>query len=83
QFSSRAAWWLGRERGVFGPLPSPEEATARSYSEAERESVGRLRRRAILGTGPQVARTLLDLAAANGVEEVAVLTTTHDPEVRR
>ena len=29
------------------------------------------------------ARMLLDLAAANGVEEIAVLTTTHDPEVRR
>jgi luciferase family oxidoreductase group 1 len=83
QFASRAAWWLGREHGVFAPLPSPVEAAARTYSEAERESVARLRRRAILGTGPQVARMLLDLAAANGVEEVAVLTTTHDPEVRR
>ncbi len=83
QFASRAAWWLGREHGVFAPLPSPVEAAARTYSEAERESVARLRRRAILGTGPQVARMLLDLAAANAVEEVAVLTTTHDPEVRR
>ncbi len=83
QFSSRAAWWLGRERGVFAPLPSPEEAAARTYSGAERESVARLRRRAILGTGAQVARMLLDLAAANGVGEIAVLTTTHDPEVRR
>mgnify|MGYP002403760430 CR=1 FL=1 len=83
QFSSRAEWWLGRERGMFAALPSPEEAAARSYSEAEQESAARLRRRAIVGTGVQVARMLLDLAAANGVEEIAILTTTHDPEARR
>ncbi len=82
-FSSRAAWWLGRERGEFTPLPAPEEATSRIYTDAERESMARLRRRAILGTGAQVAGMLSELAAAHGVEEVAVLTTTHDPEARR
>ena len=33
-FSSREMWRLGRDRGVFAPLPSPEEAAAYTYSEA-------------------------------------------------
>ena len=38
QFSPRALWRLGRDRGVFTALPSPEEAAARNYSDAERDA---------------------------------------------
>ena len=82
-FSSRALWRLSRDRGQFPALPSPEEAAAHSYTEAERERVERLRARALIGTGSQVAARLGELANRLGADEVAVLTTVHDPEARR
>lgn len=82
-FSSRERWRLGRDRGIYTALPSPEEATAEPYTEAELARVQRLRERAIYGTPDVVAERLRSLAAAHGVEEVAVLTTLHDPEARR
>ncbi|MBV8911541.1 MAG: LLM class flavin-dependent oxidoreductase, partial [Acetobacteraceae bacterium] len=62
QFLSRAVWRLGRDRGVYEPLSSPEEAAAAGLSEAERERVARIRGRAIVGTGLQVAARLDELA---------------------
>jgi luciferase family oxidoreductase group 1 len=82
-FRSRELWRLGRDRGVFDPLPSPEEAAAYRYSEAELALLERLRARSIYGTPDVVARRILALAGELGVEEVAVLTTVHDAEARR
>jgi luciferase family oxidoreductase group 1 len=82
-FTSRALWRLSRDRGVFPPLPSPEEAAAHPWTEAERTKAERLRGRAFCGTGEAVALALRGLAAELDVEEVAVLTTTHDAEARR
>jgi len=82
-FSSRALWRIFRDRGQFPPLPSPEEAASYPYTEADRERIGRMRGRAIFGTGPRVAERLFALARDLRVEEVAVLTTVHDPEARR
>jgi luciferase family oxidoreductase group 1 len=82
QFASRALWRLGRDRGAYEPLPSPEEAAAHPYSDAERGQIDRLRRNAIYGTAPKVAERLLALAGSLGVEEVAILTATHDPAAR-
>jgi luciferase family oxidoreductase group 1 len=82
-FSSRALWRLGRDRGVFIPLPTPEEAAAHRYTEADLARIARLRDTAFYGTGPAVAARLRDLAAAAEVDEIAILTTVHDPEARR
>ncbi|HTW71765.1 MAG TPA: LLM class flavin-dependent oxidoreductase [Acetobacteraceae bacterium] len=82
-FRSREMWRLGRDRGVYSALPSPEEAAAYSYSEAEQARIERLRARAIYGTPDVVAAKLRALAAAHGLEEIAVLTTLHDPSARR
>ena len=82
-FTSRELWRLGRDRGVFTALPSPEEAAAHTYSEAERARVQRLRERAFYGTPDHVAARLRTLATELGVDELAVLTTLHDPEARR
>jgi alkanesulfonate monooxygenase SsuD/methylene tetrahydromethanopterin reductase-like flavin-dependent oxidoreductase (luciferase family) len=82
-FSSREMWRLGRDRGVFTALPSPEEAAASQYSDAELQRIERLRTRAIYGTPAAVGQKLRALAAEHGVEEIAVLTTLHDPEARR
>ncbi len=83
QYAPRAVWRLGRDRGVFDPLSSPEEAAAYPASELERERMRRHQERAIVGTGPQVAAALRALAGRLGVDEVAVLTTAHDARVRR
>ena len=82
-FTSREMWRLGRDRGVFAALPSPEEAAAYQYSDAEKLRVERVRSRAIYGTPSVVADKLRALAAEHGVTEIAILTTLHDPEARR
>jgi luciferase family oxidoreductase group 1 len=82
-FTSREMWRLGRDRGVFTALPSPEEAAAYTYSDGERVRIERLRARALYGTPDVVGARLRELGEAHGVEEIAVLTTLHDPEARR
>jgi luciferase family oxidoreductase group 1 len=83
QFLSRAVWRLGRDRGVYAPLPSPEEAAATALSDPERERMARTRSRAIIGTGTDVAARLQALARQHGASEIAILTTMHDPAARR
>ncbi len=83
QFASRAVWRLGRDAGSYKPLPSPDEAAAYPYTEAERDRVRKIRSRAFAGNGAAVARDLADLAGAHGVDEIVILTTMHDPAMRR
>jgi luciferase family oxidoreductase group 1 len=82
-FRSRELWRLGRDRGVYSALPSPEEAAVYDCSETEQIRLGRLRERALYGTPDTVAAKLRALAAAHQIEEIAILTTLHDPEARR
>jgi luciferase family oxidoreductase group 1 len=82
-FTSREMWRLGRDRGVFAALPSPEEAAAYTYSDAEKQRVERLRERAFYGTPDHVGKRLGTLAAELDVDEIAILTTLHDAEARR
>ena len=82
-FRSREMWRLNRDRGVFMALASPEEAAAQGYSDGELARIERMRSRAFYGTPDVVGRKLRALAADHGVEEIAVLTTLHDPEARR
>ncbi|UFN47063.1 LLM class flavin-dependent oxidoreductase [Roseomonas sp. OT10] len=82
-FRSRELWRLGRDRGVYRPLPSIEEAEAYPYTEADLAKLERLRARAIIGTGAQVWDRLAALAERCGAQEMAVLTATHDAEARR
>jgi alkanesulfonate monooxygenase SsuD/methylene tetrahydromethanopterin reductase-like flavin-dependent oxidoreductase (luciferase family) len=82
-FRSREMWRLNRDRGLFTALMSPEEAKARPYSDGERERLERLRARSFYGTADEVDGKLRALATALGVEEIAILTTLHDPDARR
>ena len=82
-FTSREMWRLGRDRGVYSALPSPEEAALYPYSGGDLQRVERLRSRALYGTPDVVGAKLRELGTAHGVEEIAVLTTLHDPEARR
>ena len=82
-FSSREMSRLRRDRGEFTALPSPEEVAAHTYSPGELANVERRRARSIYGTPDMVGAKLRALAAEHGVEEIAILTTLHDPEARR
>lgn len=82
-FRSRERWRLNRDRGIYTSLPSPEEASEPPYADADLARVERLRARSLYGTPDVVAGKLRALAAGYGVEEVAILTTLHDPEARK
>ena len=82
-FSSRAMSRLARDRGLFVALPSPEEAAHYRFTDGERAHVERLKERAIWGTAARVGGKLRALAAELELEEIAILTTVHDPDARR
>jgi luciferase family oxidoreductase group 1 len=82
-YRSRELWRVHRSRGVYAPLPSPEEAEAHPWSEAERAQADRARARALIGAPERVAARIASLAAELGAEEVAVLTPCHDAVARQ
>ena len=68
--------------GRFGPFPSVEEAEAYQYSPPERAIVAEARRRTVAGTPEQVKARLEALAAEYGVDELVIVTITHDFKAR-
>ena len=82
-FSGRERWKIDRNHGALGALPSPQEAALRPYSAGEQVEVDKLRRSALVGSGPQVADKLRALAERLDVSELVVITWAHDPAVRR
>jgi len=82
-FSSREAWRAERERGRFVPLPSPQEALAYPFSDAERRRNAEIRERAAVGTPDIVQARLQAIAAALQVDELVLVTAVHDPAARR
>ncbi len=83
QILSRGVWRLGRDRGIYSPLPSPEEAASMPISEMEAMKLERIKARALYGTKAKLGAQLRQLAAEMQVDEIAVLTTMHDPAARR
>ncbi len=81
--ATREHWRVGFEKGLRTALVSPEDAAAHPYTDAELAIVRRLRERAIVGTGAQVAARLRELAAQFALDEIVVNTWTHDPAARR
>jgi luciferase family oxidoreductase group 1 len=82
-FTSRELFRLGRDRGIYNPLPSPEEAERHHYSASDMARVERVRAKAFYGTADAVGAKLRALADATGVDEIAILTTVHDAAARR
>ena len=80
---TREFWRIGFEQGIRKPLVTPEYAAAYPYTEAEQ---GHDRKaappRAIVGTAEQVAARLTELAARLRLDELVVVTWTHDPAPR-
>lgn len=82
-FASRALWRLGRDRGVFLPLPTPEEAAAYPYTEAEQAHIAQLKERAFYGPAERVGAQIRALAEQHGVTEIVVLSTVAEPVARQ
>jgi luciferase family oxidoreductase group 1 len=80
---TREHWRIGFERGLRLPLVSPEEAAAAVYDEADQARIAALRRRALVGTGEQVASRLRELGKQLGLDEMVINTWTYDPAARR
>ena len=73
---------LRRDRGEFGPLPSPEEAASYPYTDAERASIRRNRERFFVGTPDVVAGRLAAFAEDVRADEVMVTSAIWDQEAR-
>jgi luciferase family oxidoreductase group 1 len=83
QAHSRERWRVDRQRGAFGPLQPPAEAVARGFAPDEWPIIERMRRRAFVGTAPQVGEKLRALAARFDLDELVINTWAYEPAVRR
>ena len=71
-----------RDIGIRDALVPPEEAAAYPYTDAQRVRIESMRRRAFVGTAVEVKARLTELADRLGLEELVVVTWTHDPAPR-
>ncbi|HTW51879.1 MAG TPA: LLM class flavin-dependent oxidoreductase [Stellaceae bacterium] len=81
--ASRDLARLRQRTGQPMPFPPPEEALAYPYTEIERRFVEHSRRRQIVGTPDTVKPQIEALAETYGVDEIVVLTITHDFAARK
>lgn len=79
---SRELWIARLYTGQVGQYPSVEEAEAHQYTARELAILHGARDRTIAGTPAQVQERLLGLAADYGVDELVVVTITHDFNAR-
>ena len=79
---TREHWRVGFEKGLRLPLVSPREAEAQSYTADDLARIEAVRRKAIVGSGEQVAAQLRDLAERLQLDELVIVTWTFDPEPR-
>ncbi len=71
-----------REVGIRDALLPPDEAAAYPYTDAQRAAIEKMRSRAFVGTPDQVKARLTGLAGELGLDELVVVTWTHDPAPR-
>jgi luciferase family oxidoreductase group 1 len=81
--ASRDLSRLRMRQGIRLPFPPPEEALAYPYTDIERRVLEYHRRRQIVGTKETVKPQLEALAQSYGVDEIVVLTITHDYATRK
>ena len=79
---TREFWRVGFEQGLRKPLVTPDYAAEYPYTQAERATIESLRHKAMVGTGEAVARRLTELAQRLQLDELVVVTWTHDPQAR-
>jgi alkanesulfonate monooxygenase SsuD/methylene tetrahydromethanopterin reductase-like flavin-dependent oxidoreductase (luciferase family) len=80
---SRDLFLLGLYTGRLGPYPSVEEAEAYAYTPRDLAIVEHNRQRTVAGAPEQVRDRLRAFARAHAVDELVIVTITHDPKARR
>ena len=85
QFNARAIARIWRDRGIYRPVLSPEEAEAAlaDLTPMEQNRLERLRATALYGTKGRLGARLRALAEELRIDEIGVLTTMHDPKLRQ
>lgn len=79
---TREHWRVGFEQGVRRALLPPDEAAAQPYTPVEQGIIERLRQKALVGTGDQVAARLRELAQRLALDELVIVTWTYDSAPR-
>jgi luciferase family oxidoreductase group 1 len=79
---TREHWRVGFERGERKQLVTPEFSAGYPYDASERATIDALRRKAIAGTPDTVASQLRAIAERLSLDELVVVTWTHDPAPR-
>jgi luciferase family oxidoreductase group 1 len=74
---------IRRDRGDLAALLSPEEAMKVPLATHEQARLERMRQEAFVGMSDKVARQVRELAAKDGIDEMAIVSWTYDEEVRR
>src|SRR3982074_1189441 len=74
---------LRRDRGQYLPLPSPEEALAYPYTDAERASIARNRSRLFVGSSATVMQNLQPMITASQADELMIITAVYDHDARK
>jgi luciferase family oxidoreductase group 1 len=82
-FTPRALSRINRDKGVMGPLASPEDAARAFLAPHEQARMEQFRKDSFVGTGAEVMGRIEELRDQVGVDEMAVVTWTYDEEVRR
>jgi luciferase family oxidoreductase group 1 len=82
QLTTREYWRIGFEKGVRAALVTPEEAAAYPYTEQERATIAKLRARALVGTPEQTADKLNEIARRFALDEIVIVTWSHDSATR-
>ena len=77
-YKTRERAWLNRYQGVFRPLLPPSRVDTAAYSPQERRAAEALRRDVLVGTAPEVASRLRQMAQDLALDDLVVLTWTHD-----
>jgi luciferase family oxidoreductase group 1 len=80
---SRDRWRIDRNRGVLGPLQSPDAIAARGFDAAEEQGLATMRARAFVGSARTVGERVARLVEEFALSEVVINTWAHDPAVRR
>ena len=80
-FKSRARWRMDRNMGRIGPMLPPDQAD-RDYSVAEQMALDALKSNALVGSVSTVGAKLRSLADKLRLDELVVITWTHDPKAQ-
>ena len=82
-FQSRILWRARRDRGIFQGLEAPDTAAADPLFISEQDRLQSFCDRALVGTPDHVGARLREIADKLKIDELVMLTWTHDPQARR